>query len=135
MRKLKMVPVELAPEGVLISPIDDLAKAITKLILEKNSNDVYHMISSYSPTVEKYIKTLCSDVRELPMIDIYKELQSHPENTEMQFVAMYLSGILEAPDKMAVNITFDRTNKILSEMGYKWNNIDDEYIRKIDDIH
>ena len=74
---------------------------------------------------------------EIPpsLLNIYKELQSHPENTEMQFVAMYLSGILEAPDKMAVNITFDRTNKILSEMGYKWNNIDDEYIRKIDDIH
>lgn len=135
MRKLKMVPLELAPEGVLISPIDDLAKAIIRLVLEKNNNDVYHMISSYSPTVEKYIKTLCSDVKELPMIDIYKELQLHPENTEMQFVAMYLSGILEAPDKMAVNITSERTNKVLNDMGYNWNVIDDEYIRKIDDIH
>lgn len=134
MQRLEKLPKELADENILLSPIDDLSKAIVKLVCEKKNNDIYHLISTYSPTVEQYIKSL-SDVKILPMNEVYEELKKNSEDSQMQFVSMYLAGILQAPEKMVVNINANRTNAILADLGYTWNEIDSEYIKRINKIN
>lgn len=133
MKKLKKVPMELVNENISISPIDDLANAIVSLVLSNRNNDVYHMVSKFSPTIGEYIKTL-TDFEIVPMSDIYTELQKRNENIEMQFVTMYFQGIKEAPDKMVVRISSQETNDILTDIGYAWHSIDEKYIKMFNDI-
>lgn len=132
MKKLGKIPSELKDEDFLISPVDDLSKAIVTLMLKKKNNDIYHLVSTYSPTIENYMNALAK-CEEAPIKEIFKELNMNSEDSEMKFVSMYLAGILKDAKKMIVQVNSNRTNAILADLGYTWNQIDNKYINRIDE--
>lgn len=134
MKKLEKIPLELKDEDFLISPVDDLSKAIVTLMLKKKNNDIYHLVSTYSPTIENYMNALVK-CEEAPIKEIFKELNMNSEDSEMKFVSMYLAGILKDAEKMVVQVNSNRTNAILADLGYTWNQIDNKYINRINDVN
>ena len=117
----------------MLAPIDDLARAIVLLINKKTGNEVYHLVSSSSPTIEGYIKML-TDAKPVPIAEMYKILLDNYQDKEMQFVSMYVKGILKDAEKMVVHVHYEKTEKELEELGFKWGKIDKEYVEKIKQI-
>ena len=134
MKKLEKIPKELENENFLISPVDDLARAIVLLMKQKKNNDIYHLVSTSSPTIKEYMNAL-ANCTSVSIEDIFEELNKNIEDSELQFTAMYLAGILKDASKMIVNVESDRTNEILTDLGYNWNVIDNEYISLINKIN
>lgn len=131
--KIKKFPTELAKEDIAISPVDDLARAIVLLMQKEKKNNIYHLISTNSPTLETYFRTLFK-IELKPMQAVYQELREKENDEEVQFVVMYLAGILDDPSKMVVKIKSEKTNAILENLGYEWSRIDEKYIKQIDII-
>lgn len=128
MYELKLVPDELKDENFLFTPVDDLAKAIVLISQKESDNRVYHFVSSSSPTIGEYMETL-ADVKYKPMSELYPILMNHSENASMQFLAMYLKGILKNTKEMVVHVESDTTQKTLVKNGFKWSKIGDSYIK------
>lgn len=133
MAKLNKIPLEIKDENILLAPIDDLAKAIVLLVGSENKNEVYHLVSSSSPTIEAYIK-MVTNAEAVPIEEMYKILLDNSEDKEMQFVSMYVKGILKDARKMVVHVHYDKTEEKLEKLGFKWGKIDKEYIEKIKQI-
>lgn len=133
MAKLKMIPLEIKDENILLTPIDDLASAIVLLIQNTSKNKVYHLVSTSSPTIEKYVG-MVEEVQALPIEKLHKILTENSSDKEMQFVLMYVKGILKDAQKMVVHIQYDETAKRLEELGFKWGVINKEYVEKIKNI-
>ena len=133
MARMNKIPLEIKNENILLAPIDDLARAIVLLINKKTQNEVYHLVSSSSPTIEGYIKML-TDAETVPIAEMYKILLDNYQDKEMQFVSMYVKGILNDAEKMVVHVHYEKTEKELEELGFKWGKIDKEYVEKIKQI-
>lgn len=133
MARMNKIPLEIKNENILLAPIDDLAKAIVLLVGSENKNEVYHLVSSSSPTIEGYIKML-TDAETVPIAEMYKILLDNYQDKEMQFVSMYVKGILNDAEKMVVHVHYEKTEKELEELGFKWGKIDKEYVEKIKQI-
>ncbi len=134
MCKLKKVPMEIKNENILLTPADDLAKAIVLLMKKEKQNKVYHLVSSSSPTIEQYIECL-EEVTYLPMQELYKELREKScEDEEIQFVAMYLAGIAKDAEKQVVHVHDEQTAQLLKNYGFIWGKIDKAYIKKFEEI-
>ena len=128
MYELKLAPEELMNENFLFTPVDDLARAIVLLSQKEPKNNVYHFVSDSSPTIGKYMETL-TDVTYKPMSELYPILINHSENASMQFLAMYLKGILKNTKEMIVHVESDYTQELLKKNGFNWSTIGDEYIK------
>ena len=133
MYKLKKVPLEIKNEDILLTPVDDLSKAIITLIYNEKGNQVFHLVSDSSPTIEEYMRFLV-DVTASPILELYSQMNSMQDDSEMQFVSMYLRGILKDAEKMVVHVHFDKTNEKLSSHGFKWGKIDKKYVEYIKNI-
>ena len=130
MYRLKKVPIEIQNENILLTPVDDLARAIITLMEGKKGNNVFHLVSTSSPTIKGYMEYL-TDITSEPLKELYKQLNEMPNDEEMQFVAMYLAGILKDAEKLVVHVHSERTAKLLEELGYKWGTINNEYVRYV----
>lgn len=127
MYRLKKVPLEIKDENFLVTPVDDLAKAILSLILNVKKNSIFHLVSTESPTIEDYMKLLV-DVKAIPIKELYREINEVQNDSEMQFVSMYLNGILKDAKKMVVNIDSKKTAEELEKLNFKWGKIDKRYV-------
>lgn len=127
MYRLRKVPEEIKNENILLTPVDDLSRAIVTLMKNKKENHVFNLVSSSSPTIKEYMEYL-TDITCEPLKDLYEKLNDMPGDDEMQFVAMYLAGILQDAEKLVVHVHSDKTAKILEELGYKWGRIDEKYV-------
>ena len=128
MYELKLVPEELKDENFLFTPVDDLAKAIVLVSQKEVNNDVYHFVSDSSPSIGQYMETL-TDVSYKPMSELYPILVGHSENASMQFLAMYLKGILKNTKEMIVHVDSDYTQSLLKNNHFKWSKINEKYIK------
>ncbi len=88
---------------------------------------MYHFVSSSSPKIGEYMDTLV-DITYKPMSEIYPILIEHSENASMQFLAMYLKGILNNTEKMVVHVHNEETEQLLEKYGFKWSKIDEKYV-------
>ena len=130
MYRLKKVPMEIENENILLTPVDDLSKAILILMENKKGNNVFHLVSNSSPTIKEYMEFLI-DMKSESLKELHEKLSEKTEDEEMQFVAMYLTGILKDAEKLVVHVRSDNTEKILNELSFKWNRINKEYVEHI----
>lgn len=133
MYRLKKVPLEIKDENILLTPVDDLSKAILTLMFNESGNQVFHLVSSYSPTIENYMKFLV-DVTASPILELYNQMQAIQNDSEMQFVSMYLKGILKDAEKMVVHVHSKKTAEKLEKLGFKWGKIDKRYVEFVNQI-
>ena len=63
-----------------------------------------------------------------PLKELYETLNTMPGDDEMQFVAMYLAGIIQDAEKLVVHVHSNKTAKVLEELGYRWGEIDKKYV-------
>ena len=61
----------------------------------------------------------------------HAQLNEMPDDEEMQFVAMYLTGILKDAEKLIVHVYSEKTAEILENLGFKWGIINKEYIQHV----
>jgi thioester reductase-like protein len=106
MYELQLVPEELKDEDFLFTPVDDLAKAIVLISQKEKENNVFHFVSTESPSIGGYMSTL-ANIKYKPMNELYPILVDHSENASMQFLAMYLKGILNKTKEMIVHVESD----------------------------
>ena len=128
MYRLKKVPQEIQDENILLTPVDDLARAIV-LLTKRDGNNVFHLVSTSSPTIKEYMQNL-TEIKCEPLKDLYMQLSNMQNDDEMQFVAMYLAGILKDAERLVVHVHSEKTAKILESLGYAWGEIDKDYIIK-----
>ena len=77
---------------------------------------------------------MLTDAETVPIAEMYKILLDNYQDKEMQFVSMYVKGILNDAEKMVVHVHYEKTEKELEELGFKWGKIDKEYVEKIKQI-
>ena len=131
MKDVGAYPSELADEDIAITPIDDLAKCIcSQLFTEENC--VYHLNSDHSFILCEYMKAL-NITNSLSMND-FVEVISQREDQHSKFALMYISGILSDVNGMVVHFQKATTPKKLSDCGFTWSRLDDDYVRKYFDI-
>ncbi len=130
MYRLKKVPIEIQNENILLTPVDDLSKAIITLLLNTKGNNVFHLVSETSPTIKEYMEYLTETSSE-PLKELHKILSEKQNDEEMQFVAMYLNGILKDAEKLVVRVHSGKTAKILQNLQYKWGTINKEYVNYV----
>ena len=127
MYRLKKVPEEIKNENILLTPVDDVSRAIVTLIKNKKENDVYNLVSTSSPTIKKYMEYITNIACE-PIQDLYRQLNELREDEEMQFVAMYLAGIIKDAEKLVVHVHSEKTSELLEQLGFKWGEINEIYV-------
>ena len=127
MCRLKKVPEEIKNENILLTPVDDVSRAIVTLIKNKKENDVYNLVSTSSPTIKKYMEYITNIACE-PIQDLYRQLNELREDEEMQFVAMYLAGIIKDAEKLVVHVHSEKTSELLEQLGFKWGEINEIYV-------
>jgi len=133
MYKMKKVPTEIMNENILLTPVDDLARAIVLLMLNKKGNNVFNLVSTSSPTIKEYMEYL-TEIKSESLPELHKQLSENTENDEMKFVAMYLTGILKDAEKQVVHVNDEKTAKILKELGFEWGKIDKQYVKYVEEI-
>ena len=129
MYRLKKIPSEIKDENILLTPVDDVSRAIVTLIKNEKRNSVYNLVSSSSPTIKEYMEYI-SDITCEPIKNLYKQLNEMKDDEEMQFVAMYLAGIIKDAEKLVVHVHSEKTNQALDNLGFKWGTIDKAYVCK-----
>ena len=128
MYSLKVVPNELKDELLYLTPVDDLAKAIVLLGANEKENRVYNLIDDTSPSIDKYMSSLVK-INYKSLSSLYEKARSDVSNSDMQFVSMYLTGLLKNPKSLMVKIDYSYTSKVLNKNDFKWHDISDEYIK------
>lgn len=132
MLKYNEMPLELIDENITLTPADDCARAIIDL-MKIRKNDTYNLFSKNSMSIGQYMKALSDDIKLVKMFDFNEQLKSSNDGSS-KFVAMYIKGILENPEKSVVQIFNDNTNRILEENGFVWSKLGDTYVKRFKHI-
>jgi len=120
------IPLELVNEDLSMAPVDECAKAIIQLMNVKE-NKIYHLYSNHSFNMVKYIKALT-----IPNIITLKEFekilrQDSEKDSEVNFVLMYISSIINNPTQTIVTFRNTETIQVLEKMGFQWSELDEKY--------
>ena len=131
MRTANYYPAEMETEDIAITPIDDLTKAICSQI-QTTENRVYHLYSDYSVSLGEYMRAL-KVTKSLPL-DEFINIISAREDQHSKFALMYISGILSDVNGMVVHLKKTTTPAELSDSGFTWSHLGEDYVKKYFDI-
>lgn len=129
---------ELLPQRIEFTPIDECATAIVLLAKTKEyDNKIFHLYNHNLVTLRYLvgvlknmnynIKVLSEDSFRETIIEYSKE----KNESVSALVNDFDTSNLSLDYNYTVNIRSDFTQKILKQLGFSWNKIDKEYIRKI----
>ena len=110
-----------------ISPVDLCAKAILKLLSNKNSQTIYHINNNNLITVDEIIKGI--DIEEVTAAEQIKIIRK----TNNPYYAHLLNDLnnknyIETKSENQVTL-----NK-LNDLGFKWKKVETDYLKKILEI-
>ena len=128
MRRLHAVPTEAAKENIELTPVDDCSCAICTLMLRKE-NAVYCLHDTWSMSVLDYMLSI-SPIKLLPMADFYAIIQDY-QDPQAQFCKLYIQNNVKEPSKAFVILQGRKTNRLLKENAFLWNDLDVGYRRMI----
>ena len=121
------------------TPVDYAAKAITTIIWsDNNSNRIFNIFNPNLISTEHLLKFL--DTTDYPIKILEKEdftnlTQALSKNAESQIKLMGIINDFTDDKDLVYNYTIKQNNdltcKYLSNLGFEWTIIDDDYIRKI----
>lgn len=123
------IPLELLNENLAMAPADECATAIVSL-LTVNENRVYNVYSKNSLDMSRYINALTSpDV--ITLKDFEDLLKSDIKFEEAKFVLMYISNIVNSPERAIVCFDNSYTTNMLESLGFNWAELNGEYAARI----
>lgn len=108
-----------------LSPVDLCAEAIVKILKDNNVN-IYHIENNNKITIKEIVailKKLNINIRSVDLETYNKEIARNFQNKNE------LIGLLEN-DIENCNVNSEKSTNYLKELGFEWNNIDEEYIKK-----
>jgi hypothetical protein len=113
-----------------MTPVDEVSQAIVTLLGNKE-NRIYHLFSKHSLNMVKYMKAMT--IPDVVSLNEFAEILRRDSETskEANFVLMYISGILHHPMQSIVTLKNFETNKILSNLGFAWSELDEKYASSI----
>ena len=129
MLKYNSIPVELLNENLSMAPADECATVVCKL-LDIEENRIYNIYSKNSLDMSGYLYPLMH-----PKVITLKEfgdlLKLDSNNLENQFVSMYISSIIDFPEKTIVSFENSKTNNFLESIGFNWSKLDAKYAKYV----
>ena len=108
-----------------LSPVDLCAEAIVKILKDNNVN-IYDIENNNKITIKEIVpilKKLNINIRSVDLETYNKEIARNFQNKNE------LIGLLEN-DIENCNVNSEKSTNYLKELGFEWNNIDEEYIKK-----
>src|SRR5699024_7962077 len=105
--------------------VDLCAEAIVKILKDNNVN-IYHIENNNKITIKEIVailKKLNINIRSVDLETYNKEIARNFQNKNE------LIGLLEN-DIENCNVNYEKSTNYLKELGFEWNNIDEEYIKK-----
>lgn len=129
---------ELLPQKIEFTPIDECATAIVLLAKTKEyDNKIFHLYNHNLVTLHYLVGVLKDMNYNLKVLndDSFRETIIKYSKEKNESVSALVNDFdtsnLSLDYNYTVNIRSDFTQKILKQLGFSWNKIDKEYIKKI----
>jgi len=129
---LGIIPSQFAESRFDLTPVDLCALAITKLALNNSYNNIYHVLNSKTLTFLE-IRDILSDLsKNIKMIsnEEIKTLVNNISEEQYDSYKWILNDLILNNTKRII-IDSNKTQKILSELDFKWNIISSDYYKKV----
>lgn len=121
--------VEMLNADLYLTPVDECAKAINIILKSTFNNTIYHIESDKIIKVSDIVKIIRKKYNELNITNV--------ENLKEKLYENYNVGVehLKAIINQNTNkYSKDITLNILNDLNFKWNNIDESYLKNIVNI-
>lgn len=127
MLDIKKVPQEFLNEKVELSPVDECAISIAKLLDDNTNNKIYHIVNGKLIKIENLVSILQKNKYNIEIVNIeafIKEL-NNCKGIGRQYIKEY------ALKNKVNNYSIDKTIHELNNLNFKWKEIDEKYIKNI----
>lgn len=121
--------VEMIDSEFYLTPVDECVQAINKILKSDCKNTIYHIESDKSVKVSDIIKIIKKKGNELNTSNISELREKLYENYNVG--VEHLNAIInQNTNQYSKEITIN----VLNKLNFKWNNIDEKYLRNIVNI-
>ena len=127
----KLLPNALKSKLFNLSPVEECASFIVKILLENNKNNVYHIYNDNQLTLEQIVALLNEFNLNIKFIDNITSMESLEKCFDKINLSSYIYELLTLPnEKNYIEVSCPNTNKIAQEIDFKWTEINKEYLKK-----
>ena len=127
MLDIKKVPQEFLNEKVELSPVDECAISIAKLLDDNTNNKIYHIVNDKLIKIENLVSILQKNKYNIEIVNIetfIKEL-NNCKGIGRQYIKEY------ALKNKVNDYSIEKTIHELNNLNFKWKEIDEKYIKNI----
>ena len=124
---MQKIPQEFLNEEIELSPVDECAKSIAKLLESDSNNKVYHIVNDKLIKVEELVNILQDNNYNIEVVNIetFIEELNNCRGIGRQYIKEY--ALKNKVNKYSIKKTIDQ----LEKMNFKWKEIDAKYIKNI----
>lgn len=124
---MQKIPQEFLNEEIELSPVDECAKSIAKLLESDSNNKVYHIVNDKLIKVEELVNILQDNNYNIEVVNIetFIEELNNCRGIGRQYIKEY------ALKNKVNNYSIKKTIYQLEKMNFKWKEIDAKYIKNI----
>lgn len=124
---MQKIPQEFLNEEIELSPVDECAKSIAKLLESDTDNKVYHIVNDKLIKVEELVNILQNNNYNVEVVNIetFIEELNNCRGIGRQYIKEY------ALKNKVNNYSIKKTMYQLEKMNFKWKEIDAKYIKNI----
>lgn len=124
---MQKIPQEFLNEEIELSPVDECAKSIAKLLESDSDNKVYHIVNDKLIKVEELVNILQDNNYNIEVVNIetFIEELNNCRGIGRQYIKEY------ALKNKVNNYSIKKTMYQLEKMNFKWKEIDAKYIKNI----
>lgn len=124
---MQKIPQEFLNEEIELSPVDECAKSIAKLLESDSDNKVYHIVNDKLIKVEELVNILQDNNYNIEVVNIetFIEELNNCRGIGRQYIKEY------ALKNKVNNYSIKKTIYQLEKMNFKWKEIDAKYIKNI----
>lgn len=124
---MQKIPQEFLNEEIELSPVDECAKSIAKLLESDSNNKVYHIVNDKLIKVEELVNILQDNNYNIEVVNIetFIEELNNCRGIGRQYIKEY--ALKNKVNKYSIKKTIYQ----LEKMNFKWKEIDAKYIKNI----
>ncbi|MFW6028940.1 MAG: amino acid adenylation domain-containing protein [Halanaerobiales bacterium] len=130
LKKLKVIPADLLNQEVDLTPVDRCAEAFVKLMVNTSRSEIYHLFNYNKLYYNDLFKLLALDFEIVELEDFLNLVSSNMHDKNTAILYLYLNDIKEHVTKVAVDIKYEKTKRILESYDFLWKEISHKYIEK-----
>lgn len=124
---MQKIPQEFLNEEIELTPVDECAKSIAKLLESDSNNKVYHIVNDKLIKVEELVNILQDNNYNIEVVSIetFIEELNNCRGIGRQYIKEY--ALKNKVNKYSIKKTIYQ----LEKMNFKWKEIDAKYIKNI----